>query len=205
MVTLCCRATKLRSDRRPFRIRKFCLRLEVAPVMDSMAQESSAEVVPPPSCLHPLHLLDQFLDSPATCASDIDSEKNEENRQDKIIRVADYLYGGSILEAALAVLDTDGAIRRVRGEPSNRSLFLVRGARTSKAPADYYICLVEHGITYCSCRSYFERAKADPRALCKHLLALKLLPHLDDCSCIDETIADSEYAKFVLRRVEGGD
>lgn len=175
---------------------------------------------PPASSLHPLLLLDEFLESlETTNAANEDTVKdddqkvaaNDENaaqaldkRRDYILRVADYLYGGSMLEASLAVLDTDGAIRQVTAHPSERQAFLVRGAasRQSRVTTDYF-CLSssgDNGIQYCSCRSYFERAKSDPKGLCKHLLALKLMKPLE-CPCRKETIPDAEFSGYLLRRM----
>lgn len=176
---------------------------------------------PPASSLHPLLLLDEFLESlekengatndatrnePKTAANiENDAtialpEQSLDKRRDHILRVADYLYGGSILEAALAVLDTEGAIRQVTSHPSERKAFLVRGAssRPNQASTDYF-CLTQ-GIQYCSCRSYFERAKSDPKGLCKHLLALKLMPALE-CPCRKETVPDAEFSGYLIRRM----
>jgi predicted nucleic acid-binding Zn finger protein len=189
----------------------------------------STLLVPPrphASSLHPLHLLDEFLESfgesactgsskedraepqrdsadvacqASTCAA---SEKSLEERRDHVIRVADYLYGGSILEAALAVLDAEGAIRRVCSQPSQRMAFLVRGtSRHSGAVLTDYICLLaasEGGIVYCSCRSYFERAKSDANSLCKHLLALKLMSVLE-CPCRELNVPDDEFSTIMLK------
>jgi predicted nucleic acid-binding Zn finger protein len=176
---------------------------------------------PPASSLHPLHLLDEFLESfgETTCtgsstedrargepqgSTGAASEKSLEERRDHVLHVADYLYGGSILEAALAVLDAEGAIRQVCSQPSQRKAFLVRGtSRHSGGVPTQYFCLLassEGGFFYCSCRSYFERAKGDPNGLCKHLLALKLMPVLD-CHCREEKVPDAEFSAFILRRM----
>jgi predicted nucleic acid-binding Zn finger protein len=185
---------------------------------------------PPVSSLHPLHLLDEFLESfgKATCtgsstegrraepngdhadvAGSITSvaarDKSLEERRDHVLRAADYLYGGSILEAALAVLDAEGAIRQVCSQPSQRKAFLVRGTSRhsgGSVPTDYFclVALSEEGFDYCSCRSYFEQAKNDPKGLCKHLLALKLIPVLE-CPCREETIPNVEFSTFILRRM----
>ena len=178
---------------------------------------------PPASSLHPLLLLDEFLESlkkpaPAkeTNAEDDETriDANNDNavtaatraqsldkRRDYILRVVDFLYGGSMLEAALAVLDTEGAIRQVTAHPSERHAFLVRGASRQNNVATDYFCLVESdGLQYCSCRSYFERAKNDPKGLCKHLLALKLMLPLE-CSFRKETVPDAEFSGYLLRRI----
>lgn len=198
----------------------------------TMTEHSLVLSRPPVSSLHPLHLLDEFLESfeKTTCAASsmedrtsppepngdtadaagsttsvVAANKSLEERRDHVLRAADYLYGGSILEAALAVLDAEGAIRRVRSKPSQRRAFLVRGTSQRHSGGSVrtdYFCLVASfegtGFNYCSCRSYFERAKNDPKGLCKHLLALKLMPVLE-CSCKEETIPDVEFSTFMLR------
>lgn len=98
---------------------------------------------PPSSSLHPLLLLDEFLeslekekqaetDAAKTAANTINvtpsPQQSLEKRRDYILRVADFLYGSNMLEAALAVLDTEGAIRQVTAQTSQRSAFLVRGS-----------------------------------------------------------------------------
>jgi len=179
---------------------------------------------PPASSLHPLLLLDEFLESleksnegkETNGGSKDDSrvDANGENaatqalsldkRRDHILRIADFLYGGSMLEAALAVLDTEGVIRQVTASPSERTALLVRGAasRQTNVATDYFCLLASKsdGLQYCSCRSYFERAKNDPKGLCKHLLALKLMSPLE-CTCRTETVPDAEFSGYLLRRM----
>lgn len=197
----------------------------MAAMHSNMNPDHSIEQLrPPTSSLHPLLLLDEFLqsleteneskeNSDETSETRVDADKKNkatalEKQRDYVLRVADFLYGGSMLEAALAVLETDGAIRKVTSHPSQRSAFLVRGAasRQNHACTDYF-CLVSKAIQYCSCRSYFERAKNDPKCLCKHLLAIKLMPSLE-CPCRNETIPDAEFSGYLLRRLlprESGD
>ena len=185
------------------------------------SNHSIEQLRPPTSSLHPLLLLDEFLqsleteneskenaqhdDCDETTRLDADQKKEQatalDKRRDYILRVADFLYGGSMLEAALAVLETEGAIRKVTSHPSKRTLYLVRGAtsRQNHASTDYF-CLVSEEIQFCSCRSYFERAKNDPKGLCKHLLAIKLRPSLE-CPCRNETIPDAEFSGYLLRRL----
>eukprot|EP00978_Attheya_sp_CCMP212_P036680 scaffold168143_cov48-Attheya_sp.AAC.1 len=48
-------------------------------------------------------------------------------------------------------------------------------------PVEYLVFLGDarsFGGLYCSCRSFHERAKHDRTAICKHILAAKLAPHL---------------------------
>lgn len=113
-----------------------------------------------------------------------------------------------MLEAALAVLETEGAVRQVTAHPSGRTAFVVRGSAAASsrqttahvAAASDYFCLCSDEIQYCSCRSYFERAKNDPHGLCKHTLAIKLMPSLA-CPCRKETVPDAEFSGYLLRRI----
>lgn len=132
---------------------------------------------------HPIDLLDIFLKDLDTTSCD------RENRLEEILRAADFLVGASLVEGALTILDAPTTIRLL--ESPHRSAFLVRGEES-------YYCSNE--IIYCSCRSFVERAKSDPRTLCKHLLALKLMPHLD-ISPVKETVSDADFGKIVMLRV----
>jgi predicted nucleic acid-binding Zn finger protein len=132
---------------------------------------------------HPLELLDMFLKELETKSCD------GENKLEEILRAADFLVGPSLVEGALNILDAPTTIRLL--ESPHRSAFLVRGEES-------YYCSNE--IIYCSCRSFLERAKSDPQALCKHLLALKLMPHLD-ISPVKETVSDADFGTIVMLRV----
>eukprot|EP00545_Synedropsis_sp_CCMP1620_P002261 CAMPEP_0119023092 /NCGR_PEP_ID=MMETSP1176-20130426/29302_1 /TAXON_ID=265551 /ORGANISM="Synedropsis recta cf, Strain CCMP1620" /LENGTH=96 /DNA_ID=CAMNT_0006978081 /DNA_START=33 /DNA_END=320 /DNA_ORIENTATION=- len=86
--------------------------------MTDQAEEScessspSAELLPSfdaeqASTLHPLHILDIAL-------KDLESKKNLEpdQKQDEMLRAADFLLGGSMLDGALSVLDSPAATIR---------------------------------------------------------------------------------------------
>jgi hypothetical protein len=191
--------------------------------------ESAVDSHPPLHAQHPLHLLDQYLgsiESKERKRNDIENENEPIERQcaitakedaselarrrEEVIRVADFLYGGSSLESALGVLDTAGAVRKICSNPSNRQAYLVQGTTRSgpgrNGTIDVYFCLFEppsvekEGFYYCSCRSFFEKAKNDQLVICKHLLALKLMPHLN-CFCKVEEVSDSDFASLLMRRV----
>jgi hypothetical protein len=71
------------------------------------------------------------------------------------------------------------------------------------------------GIYYCSCRSFLERSRASPpsavasalttttstESLCKHLLALKLMPALGMVPCTLEFASDEELGQEVAQRL----
>lgn len=200
---------------------------------EAMLPDERITTKPPGQFLHPILLLDEYLSNmddhadacPDGGAGDIldeqllqkqttNSTKEEtlEKKRNHTLQVADFLYGGSILEAALAVLDENDAIHRIQSE-SGRSAFVVKGmsrsgSRRNSSSATHYFCLIptkeqvrkRTGIYFCSCRSYFERAKQDPKALCKHLLALKLMVHLEH-SEKEEKVSDTDFAKILLNRV----
>jgi predicted nucleic acid-binding Zn finger protein len=134
--------------------------------------------------LHPIQLLDTFL-------KDLEKVNVEgDQRQDRILRAADFLLGPSILEGALAILDSPESIRLLQSP--NRCAYLVQGG-------GFYYCSNE--IRYCSCRSFLERTKSDPQTVCKHLLALKLMPYLGVAPPIQELVSDGDYGKIVMLRV----
>ena len=183
----------------------------------------------PPYTLHPLHLLDKYLESTEIWDAECSGQENDnestgpketkparevsdklKKKREELLRAADFLYGGSSLESALIVLDTDRAITQICATPSNRKAYLVQGTSRSghgrNTNLEIYFCLfepispVKDAFYYCSCRSFFERAKSDQYELCKHLLALKLMPHLG-CSCNIEQVSDSDFANLLMRRV----
>ena len=154
---------------------------------------SQAAIIPPDWTRHPRCILENLLES-------VENE-DPRTKEERILRITDYLYGSSTLDGAVAVLDkADTCIRKVVAKPSGRSAYLVQGSGSGRKKAgDTYFCLVDKTV-YCTCRSYFERAKSDPRALCKHLLALMLLPSLG-VSCNQETVADEHYASLLMNSV----
>lgn len=142
----------------------------------------SASAATPAFVCHPLDLLDVFLNELKAKSCD------GEHKIEEILRAADFLAGASIVEGALNILDAPSTIRLLQSP--HRSAFLVRGEES-------YYCSKE--IIYCSCRSFLERSKTDPQTLCKHLLALKLMPYLD-VSPVKETVSDADFGKIVMLR-----
>jgi hypothetical protein len=125
-------------------------------------------------------------------------------RQDEIIRVAEFLFGTTLLTASLTLLDSHESIF-TKVSTMHRSLWLVRGSSDAS-----YLCLLPTKketalrLYYCSCRSFLEKTtkkKADSALpeVCKHLLALQLIPVLG-ISCPHLTLSDKEFAKLVLER-----
>jgi predicted nucleic acid-binding Zn finger protein len=135
-----------------------------------------------PPTLHPLHQLEQCLST---------SQGWSEN---EILQVADFLYG-NMLTGSLTLLDAS--------ESMITRLNLVKGSSTN----EYYLCLTPqpkdvHKIYYCSCRSFLERQKSNPRpGLCKHLLALRLMGPLKAKCAQLTTVTDEEFRKIAMDRV----
>jgi hypothetical protein len=172
-----------------------------------------ASTNPPQVARHPLHLLEYYLDSrkqqgePASATgSNPELEKaNHDNKatQEEVLRVADFLYG-STLDGALGLLDTPESITKVVSIPSQRSLYLVRGQGDNS-----YFCLLsdnaQSSVYYCSCRSFLEKSRNSnthgAACLCKHLLALQLMPTLHVEGSVIETVSDEEFGNLILNRI----
>jgi len=170
--------------------------------MTSENLQDGAQLDPPEHALHPLHLLDRLLGSPNNDDTGFFQNPSAAETENKILRVLDYLYANSS-EAVLGILDdADETIRKVCATPSKRTAFLVRGttAAPKKRTAATYLCLAGGHTWFCSCRSFFERAKSDPKALCKHLLALKIMPHLE-VTCSQTQVPDMEYTNMLVDQV----
>jgi hypothetical protein len=132
------------------------------------------------------------------------------NHHDEILNVAEFLYGSNTLGSSMALLDASCGITKVSTPAAlcKRSLYLVKGSKD----AQYYLCFSakENAVDYCSCRSFLEKAtklsssthnsNGSSPSLCKHLLALKLMPYLSvECPEIT-TSSHEEFAKLVLDR-----
>jgi hypothetical protein len=149
---------------------------------------------PPPN--NPLHLLQCFLSSLHPVSDQDSSSIHHENS----------------LEGALNILDNEPSlITKVVSATSQRALYLVQGSgSTSKNKTDneIYLCFISndytdaHSMHHCSCRSFWERSRSNGSAtLCKHLLALQLLPSLGiKCHTI-EVLSDEEFANIVMTRL----
>ena len=178
---------------------------------------------PPEEAINPLHILNSLLKA---IDNENDQQEDDENttrqsndglfphksdptrtlqhQQDKILRVGDFVFGSSHMDAAMSVLDNaDKAVRCVRAVPSQRTAFLVEGSNNTRGNSTYF-CLPQQ--QFCTCRSYLERSKKEclysqnnSTVVCKHLLALKLMPYLG-IECAQETVSDARYGKLLLER-----
>lgn len=138
-----------------------------------------------------------------------------ETKHDEILRVAEFLFGNTLLAAALTLLDSyESTFTKISS--MHRSIWLVRGSGDAA-----YMCFacgdstggIESGATpnlyFCNCRSFLEKTTKKTTSdqelpeLCKHLLALKLIPVLG-ISCPQLTVSDSDLAKLVIERTLKG-
>jgi len=204
----------------------------------------TAVPAPPCSNLHPLHILESYLES-LEAATDTNDDVDVNNsgstphaqpataQQDEILRVVDFLFE-SILEGSLAILNSaETMIVKAVSAPSQRFLYLVQASssssstrRTSTGPSDY-LCLLptkplsssSPSFYFCSCRSFFEKSRAawsvrhtnhqtsgtaasgrSSPSLCKHLLALKLMPLFRVQCSVTKLISDEEFCRVILSR-----
>ena len=238
--------------------------------------DAAPPIRPPPAVQHPLRLLEEFLtsidreeeeDEDAKINKDCNGEdqqqeqeshqeeaarnQNQDRRIRRVLRVADFLYGGdssssarsrTVLDNALEVLDGGAGgygyehrgVRCYRAQPSGRVAYVVRGSGRgggsnnnnggnvggvgaggggSRSSGDYLCFLPEmagsssssgssdgpDGGCFCPCRSFFERTKADRRAVCKHLLAARLGPYLQS-GYGEYEVSDVQFAQIVLQQ-----
>ena len=152
----------------------------------------SLPVYEPQSGSHePLQLWHVFVENRPKPANPPD------NLQD-IFRVGDLLFG-STLEGALGILDAN-LITRVVSAPSQRMAYLVLPSG-GKQVANKYLCLMPHndGNYYCSCRSFLEKnSRSTSLQLCKHLLALELMPLVGVTCTTMETLTDEEFGRVLV-------
>jgi SWIM zinc finger len=108
-------------------------------------------------------------------------------------------------------------IYHVKGTPATN-----RGIHAATATTDAaYLCIVPEcdqeetgrdtrgiddvtGMHYCSCRSFLEKSRCTPpgtATICKHLLALKLMPALGVTPSILEFASDEEFSQAVTQRL----
>ncbi|GAX15178.1 hypothetical protein FisN_12Lu257 [Fistulifera solaris] len=137
-----------------------------------------------------------------------------QQHEDDIIRAVDFLYGKTT-EGALAILDAPGSISKVVSMTSQRSIYCVKGSSAFASRGkgtnseDTYLCMIPQAsddvpIYFCSCRSFMERNRHltnESSCLCKHLLALRLMPVLQVQPVLIETASDDEFANLLMQRI----
>ena len=170
------------------------------PQQQSLQQQHSETPPPPPppDWNHPVTLLHEFL-----------RHQQKEDDPDTILTVTASLLGESLTTAALQLVDQCGSTftKVVVGsddETPRRSVYLVQGSR----PQDVYMTfwsttdddLPTCSFGYCSCRAY--ATGNHPSMICKHLLALTLLSHLETDGAIPviKVATEAEFGRIVLDR-----
>ena len=183
----------------------------------------------PPACLHPLSVLDLYLsgleqDDDETSKTP-QSERKKHHRLDEILKTADFLFGAAALDGALGVLEQnctpEGCSSNVTSLRSpRRSLYAVkasvaRGRGRQQQQDSSYLCFLPNheqqqqevsSICYCSCRSFLEKSRnasgtETASIVCKHLLALKLMPVLGLTCQTVELSSEEEFSRAVLQRL----
>mmetsp|Transcript_4004 Transcript_4004/g.5264 ORF Transcript_4004/g.5264 Transcript_4004/m.5264 type:complete len:214 (-) Transcript_4004:15-656(-) len=149
---------------------------------------------------------------------------------DHILRVVLSLFPG-IAEGAMSILDSPSSITRVTSAHSRRSLFLVAAASSSsnskaaqtqqQTLSSHYFCQLSSHMSpcgegvddptfFCSCRSYLDKNNAvSPSSveetsgfiLCKHLLAILLVPVMGIQPSQLEMSSDQDFSELILSRI----
>lgn len=164
--------------------------------------------VPPVEASHATYQFLQFLESQRENSESppTSGPANVQEKHDKILRVAEFLFGSLHLSASLALADSYQTIFTKVTSP-HRSLWLVKGSSSDLS----YMCFVppeSPGLFYCTCRSFLEKTTKQPHnrkhlpQVCKHLLALQMLPHLG-LQCPELSLSDHDFAALVLDRTLG--
>ena len=149
--------------------------------------------------LHPVYLLEEYLHRFAPENDEPVDLQHCDAKHDQILGVADFLFGTTLLSAALTLLDShESTFTQI--STHHRSIWLVRGSGEGS-----YLCFAcekTPNLYYCNCRSFLEKTTKKANDLpefCKHLLALKLVPALG-MTCPQLTVSEGEFAKLVLER-----
>lgn len=151
-------------------------------------------------------LLNQYLDS---IESRVTENDNNRHQEDELLRTVDFLCGNT-LDGALSILDGEDNITKLVSIPSERTAHWVKKASTSRARTEeYYFCIVPQStdtypIYFCSCRAFLERNRqpqSESPYLCKHLLAIRLMPSLKLKPSLIETVSDEDFANLMIQRL----
>ena len=183
--------------------------IDIDEVTNANDEQFSSALLPqnlkfPPELGDPMTIFTNFLSEltpiPRKHEQTPEQKNLQEQQCEQILRVADFVFPPSLVEASLAVLDDpSSSIRYVRAVPSNRKLVLVRE----------YFCFMPDtsigrsnckGFYYCSCRSFYQRIKRSKKNVCKHILAVLMAPYLGLGSDQDEEINEEEYVKLKLQK-----
>jgi hypothetical protein len=192
-------------------------------------KEEWAPPDPPSVARNPFWQLDEFLQQ----------QPRKQCCSDQLLMVSEFLYGSTLVASAVNLIDSASNLMIQVVAPSGRRVFLVRASTcsTSNDEETYYVCLLRDsrsGGPYCSCRAYLETTLKPAQQgnnltaqsasyisggylpVCKHLLALKLLPFLTEednlkanavqnheCRNYPEIkpVSEDEFASMILNQV----
>lgn len=177
-----------------------------------MSDQILPEYDPQSGTHEPLKILQAFLAHHST------TQKGDTDSFGSICRVGYDLFG-STFEGAISILDVaETLITRVISAPSQRTAYLVTSSGGKQTTTAKYLCLIPPTTTttttsrnsslssspvyYCSCRSFLEKNnRSQHLQLCKHLLALALLPHVGGDAVkynTIETLSDEEFGRLIV-------
>ncbi|TXG64166.1 hypothetical protein EZV62_011160 [Acer yangbiense] len=109
---------------------------------------------------------------------------------DEQLSILHFLFGKNF-ERATRIVDQRG-VKRISGEPSERSIFQVVGESRRK---EEYFCFAEH---YCACYSFFyDIVNKGEQLCCKHQLAARLAAALG--ACIEVKVSDEQLAQLLVK------
>ncbi|KAK0582358.1 hypothetical protein LWI29_024666 [Acer saccharum] len=109
---------------------------------------------------------------------------------DEQLSILHFLFGKNF-ERATRIVDQRG-VKRISGEPSERSIFQVVGESRRK---EEYFCFAEH---YCACYSFFyDIVNKGEQLCCKHQLAARLAAALG--ACVEVKVSDEQLAQLLVK------
>ncbi|KAI9180463.1 hypothetical protein LWI28_005026 [Acer negundo] len=109
---------------------------------------------------------------------------------DEQLSILHFLFGKNFVRAT-RIVDQRG-VKRISGEPSERSIFQVVGESRRK---EEYFCFAEH---YCACYSFFyDIVNKGEQLCCKHQLAARLAAALG--TCVEVKVSDEQLAQLLVK------
>ncbi|KAJ8763435.1 hypothetical protein K2173_002318 [Erythroxylum novogranatense] len=106
------------------------------------------------------------------------------------LSILHFLFGKNF-ERATRIVDQKG-VKRVSGEPSQRSIFQVVGESRRK---EEYLCFAD---SYCACYSFFyDIVNRGEQLCCKHQLAARLAAALG--LCVEIQVSDEQLTLLLVK------
>ena len=155
----------------------------------------------------------------------LNGSRNDTDEVSHVLKVLNFLEEKK-LRAAVATIDSlqhDSRAITLVSSPSKRQLYLVRSSKSlgrnrhrsqqqdqqQGSEGSYVVLMPRPGADfrfhYCSCRAFHENSRLasnrqQPQGVCKHLLAVMLLPSVGvEPSRVDMS-SETEFVKFVASR-----